>query len=206
MKKLCPLILAVVMIWSLVACSGKTVPESGNVSQNNPQQEKLSTTPETTEAKEEVLPKEIEMTLDNWQDYLELKYMVGWDYNAFDESEGFSYIYPVLALKEEYAGRTVSKSTELAVSFTATESWKTASADIESKTYEWGTESGVKEKEVVSDTAKFYAEGLGSNAHILKEGGIVILNPFSKHGNGVVSYPYYEDFEITRIEGTLIFE
>jgi hypothetical protein len=194
------------MIWSLVACSGKTVPESGNVSQNNPQQEKLSTIPETTEAKEEVLPKEIEMTLDNWQDYLELKYMVGWNYNAFDEIEGFSYIYPVLALKEDFAGRTVSKNTELAVGFTATELWKTASADIESKTYEWGEESGVKEKEVVSDTAKFYAEGLGSNARILKEGGIVILNPFSKHGNGVVSYPYYEDFEITRIEGTLIFE
>jgi hypothetical protein len=92
MKKLCSLILVVVMIWSLVACSGKTVPESGNVSQNNPQQEKLSTIPETTEAKEEVLPKEIEMTLDNWQDYLELKYMVGWNYNAFDEIEGFNPI------------------------------------------------------------------------------------------------------------------
>ena len=206
MKKLCSLILVVVMIWSLVACSGKTVPESGNVSQNNPQQEKLSTIPETTEAKEEVLLKEIEITLDNWKDYLEMKYMVGWDYNAFDEIEGFSYIYPVLALKEDFEGRTVSKNTELAVGFTATEFWKTASADIESQTFEWGEESGVKEREEVNDTAMFYAEGLGSNQHILADGGIVILNPFSKHGNGVVSYPYYEDFTVTRIEGTLIFE
>ena len=40
----------------------------------------------------------------------------------------------------------------------------------------------------------------------LDEGGIVILNPFSKQGKGVVSYPYYENFDIMRIEGTLIFE
>ena len=46
--------------------------------------------------------------------------------------------------------------------------WKTASADIESKTYEWGGESGVKEKAVVNDTAKFYAEDLGSNQHIFR--------------------------------------
>lgn len=206
MKKFYTLLLAAAMIFSLVACGGEEKAENSGAPQTADQADNVITTTVVTESSKVELPQEVEITLDNWQDYLEMKYMVGWDYNAFDEIEGFSYIYPVLALKEDFAGRTVSKNTELAVGFTATELWKTASADIESKTYEWGEESGVKEKEVVSDTAKFYAEGLGSNERILKEGGIVILNPFSKHGNGVVSYPYYEDFEITRIEGTLIFE
>ena len=206
MKKRFSLLVAILMIISLAACGGEKKTESNTIPKNNTQVDAEGRITEATKNSAEGLPTEIEITLDNWRDYLEMKYMVGWDYNAFDEIEGYSYIYPVLALKEEYMGGTISSNTELSVEFTATEIWRTASADIESKTYEWGEESGVKEKEEVNDTAKFYAEGLGSNKRILNDGGIVILNPFSKQGKGVVSYPYYENFNITRIEGTIVFE
>ena len=199
MKKIVSLLLSILMMLSFSACGREETRENSNTLQ----EVTLETTAATENNTQDTI-ESIEITRDNWQNYLELRYMISWKYNAFDEIEGFSHLYPVLALKEEYMDRKVSANTELAVGFTATRIWKCVSVDMESRTYKWG--ESIDEKEQINETAKYYPEVQVGDPRILDEGGIVFLSYGSRHVNGKDGHPYYENFEITRIEGTLVFE
>ena len=93
MKKNLVLILATLMCISLCACGG-----SESVSGDN------------TDKKTE--EKEIEITMDNWQEYFEIKEdIIGTqiEKNAFDEIEKINIDYDVIfCLKEEYADKFIS--------------------------------------------------------------------------------------------------
>ena len=204
MKKIVALSLVVIIIFSFVACGGKEKSNNSAAITNDSQAINTKETFKITEPKATEPSNEIVITLDNWQDYIELKYMPSWDYNAFDEIEGFSCLYPVLALKEEYAHKTVSSDTELAVGYTATRIFKTVIVDLENKSFKW--EDTVVETKEVNETAKYYHETMMGDPRILDEGGLIFLFYGTRVVNGVECFPYHENFTITRIEGTLIFE
>ena len=100
MKKYFALLLAAVMCLSLVACGGETP----NTNDNNGTEQSEQLGGESTE-------QTIEITLDNWQEYLEInQYFSVWYFpNAFDEVEGEPTLtfYVILETKEEYSNYMV---------------------------------------------------------------------------------------------------
>ena len=88
MKKRIVVFLASLMCISLCACGGT---ESTGGNNANTQKEESGGLFKTE--------KEIEITMDNWQEYFEEKEVLSLKYNAFDEIEDICF-YKILALKE----------------------------------------------------------------------------------------------------------
>ena len=148
----------------------------------------------------------IEITTDNWQDYLEIRqeFVTITETDAFGDTTGERVVnYTMLCLKGEYAGMTVSTDTELVYSFKATEVY-----------YNYSKENGVITK---TDKAKWdpvaVAETLSYDAYsgftfdiddmLESEYSKVAILPSAGIENSV---GILEDIEIERIEGTLVLE
>lgn len=129
MKKTISLLLALVMCLSLAACGNAEKPkqnktENDYIGVSTNQTENTDSTDYQTEytAPTETEPKVqvVEITMDNWQDYFEIKQCVEGDVNtnAFDEVESVGYyIYTVFTLKEEYAEKIDTDESQLAIEY-----------------------------------------------------------------------------------------
>ena len=129
MKKTISLLLALVMCLSLAACGNAEKPkqnktENDYIGVSTNQTENTDSTDYQTEytAPTETEPKVqvVEITMDNWQDYFEIKQCVEGDVNtnAFDEVESVGYyIYTVFTLKEEYAEKIDTDESQLAIGY-----------------------------------------------------------------------------------------
>lgn len=67
--------------------------------------------PETEPTEPKAAYTAVELTTDNWQEYLEFDSAVEWDYNAFGEAMRVSIVYG-LRLKEEYVDRLPTSEDE----------------------------------------------------------------------------------------------
>lgn len=149
----------------------------------------------------------IEITTDNWQDYLELKYVSVLEkrVDAFgDVTEEMPMNYTILCLKEEYSDKNVSDETEIALKYNGVE-----------KYYQYTVVDG---KLVKGAVAKNYnpmnvGETIGHADYLaftreteeMLDTEYKMVVQFRSSGyKDVISF--LEDLEIERIEGTLVLE
>ena len=90
MKKKLVLLLATLMCISLCACGGSETSSGNNTD---------TKTEENGGSLSQGEEKEVEITMDNWQEYFEEKDVLSVKYNSFDEIEDI-YFYKILTLKE----------------------------------------------------------------------------------------------------------
>ena len=202
MKKLFALLLAFVMVFSLVACGSEDKPKSSGTQQESTQTNTKTETTEATEKEAEKLPKEIEITVDNWQDYFEFREIPEWNYNDFDEIEGFDQLWNVLCLKEEYQDLTISDKTNLAFEYSALEKYVAFEADLETQELILG--DTVNEQEITQtfayDTTTLETRVMLAN---LEKYNPVLLFDWGGNNHEVIKI---ENISFIRIEGTLFFE
>ena len=148
----------------------------------------------------------IEITTDNWQDYLEIKQVFVLEKrNPGDvPSDPLAFNYTFLGLKDEYADKVVSDETELTVNYSAMERY-----------YKFSVEDGqIIKGEFATERIPFsYVDAIAGNYNLAfsRETDDMLENEykrvvqFSSSGNfdevGIL-----EDIEIEKIEGTLVLE
>jgi hypothetical protein len=98
MKKWLALLLAVVMCLSLFACGGE--PSDNDEPKTNETETKQEN--DKTDRPENLPVGEVEVTLDNWQEYFNLSELLEARTNSFDEVEN-AWVSNHITLKEEYA-------------------------------------------------------------------------------------------------------
>lgn len=150
---------------------------------------------------------EIEITTDNWQDYLEFKQI----YIAEDEIDDFGdvvgtrpSVYPMLCLKDEYKGMTVSDGSDIVIAYKANNVYYNCTIENGSVVIGEKTEYRV---EPVDETIKYstYVPALDEVEDMLvNDYDKVAIFQAWKINNETIGI--LEDFEITRIEGTLVLE
>lgn len=117
MKKLFALLLAAVLCLSLAACGDGKVETNAD----NSQEQNTENTPNESEQVEtEPQEQTIEITLDNWQEYFEIKDYLGviYDTNAFDEvTDSVLTFYTILESKEEYSDYVADVAVEYSMDF-----------------------------------------------------------------------------------------
>ncbi len=191
MKKLLALLLAAIMCFSLVACG-----ENGNASlveeYENSEQENAE--PEKTEPQYET----VEITLDNWQEYFELKMSVCEMKNAFGELEN---LFPQMCfvLKEDWAG--VTADMDIVFEYTCTDGYRcqfTYNTDTEELTEgektddyvtdPWGAIREMDER-YIEDGANIFGNG---NYDVTVDGNIASFTA-----------DMYSTVEFLRIQGTI---
>ena len=143
----------------------------------------------------------IEITTDNWQDYLLVKQEIIVEdiLNDFEEIETrYAKEVTFLCLKDEYAGRNVSRVTNISVEYKCT---------MQSYRCSFGADGTPKVEEKIFspyDFSDIIKNSNYDNAYeALDEYKLVLV---IDNGGGESSVEMKEDFEITRIEGTLVLE
>ena len=150
---------------------------------------------------------EIEITTDNWQDYMEFKQI----YIAEDEIDDFGDVvgtaptaYPMLCLKDEYKDKSVSDDSSIVIAYKANNVFYNCEIKDDSV--------------VIGDKAKYAAQPIEETIKYytyspnLQEVEDMLVNDYNKvaHFQTWVinneTIGILEDFEITRIEGTLVLE
>ena len=238
MKKTISLLLALVMCLSLAACGNAEKPKqnetendytgvSTNQTENTDSTDYQTeyTAPTETEPKVQV----VEITMDNWQDYFEIKQCVEGDVNtnAFDEFESVAYyIYTVFTLKEEYAEKIDTDESQLAIEYSCNYKSRSYTLNATDFTYEI-TGDGLKDElHNVSVSGKTNAafHHLSFPQETMIDGKVVKNNvefPFAANlvetPDAAVSFDnreewqeeyegvgcILEDIEITRIQGSI---
>ena len=201
MKKIIALLLLVFICLSLVACGNKAEPP--NTSNDFTQSEELdneSTSDLNTGNKENLNSIEtIAISINNWQDYFEIRICAKPRTNDFNEVDSL-WISAYLVLKDEFADRYVSSAGAVEVK----KSGQNATAveyNLETKeltlvpsdnisTREWTTTVSLARYQEIGLDLDI---GMGTNPDTLKQSNNVIT---------AVSQ-FYKFIEITRIEGTL---
>ena len=205
MKKLLAMLLVAVMSFSLVACGGEAESKNDSVQQETTQNE--TSNAETEENKVEKIPKEVEITVDNWQEYFEIVEVPVWVFNDFDEIEGCYGIITSLCLKEEFVEKGVSEKTNLAFEYTATRHVVPFEADLENKEVTLGEPYETQSEEVTKTTSYKAASTMSDSDKAIYE--YTAEYPVIAHllfsATGSATYQL-ENVSFTRIEGTLVFE
>lgn len=150
------------------------------------------TEPEKTDT---VPVKEIVITTENWQEYLELKQVVEW-------REHGCMITFALGLKDAYADRTVSAETTLDIEWSGTWFSRELSSNTENKTFEIGEIIEGEPVEEVTKQSSFHPNLL-TLEHYIQQHAIVVIA-------GKTGYSRYvktvEDFAVISASGTIRFE
>ena len=207
MRKLLCMLLVLAMCLSICAC-GKADNREEMVQDTEemavrPTVEVLETEPtETIPIVTEPQIVEVEITLDNWQEYFEFKEFLFFQNDDFGEFEQYAF-YWCFVPKEEIG--TVKDSTvALGYDYHTESHYFIVNPDANS--YEWGEVTPNPYSETGSDTV--HVSWLNS-VRFYSNGEIDIRGAELKHmfGNSLTSgnAPYYT-FDITRIEGTLTIE
>ncbi len=183
MKKVLVLILALVIMMSLNACGGPSVDN---------------------------LPKEVEITVDNWDDYLEIKEIQTWKYDESGKAYGVGQCVTVIALKDKYSSKVISEETVLDFEYTANVKELMMTYDLENlevtfmdpptgeaQAVEVTNTTGYDKIAVFKDIALYTYEQVTKECQPV---GLFLINPFGMKAN------VYEDVELTKAEGTLVFE
>ena len=127
MKKLIALLLAAVMCLSLAACGSSEVETNTDDSQEldteisqQDEEQTENTDEESEDVEAEPQEQTIEITLDNWQEYLEINQYLSVNYaaNEFDEVTGtYLELFTILEPKEAYSYYTVDVAVEYSVDY-----------------------------------------------------------------------------------------
>ena len=200
-------ILALVLCLSLCACGGgNDAPETTET----PTTTTSATTETTAPAETEPQYETIEITIDNWMEYFEIREDFAVEYNDFNEViDGLNFYNYIFCLKEEYINRI--SSADIAVECTAT--GKAAywfEHNNETKEISIGaqlTEQEMNDRsmaypnpnEVFTDTSTFTDSD--TEISLIYAGqwlGLETSDNITKWVNGV-----YQSIEITRIQGTI---
>ena len=217
MKRVFTLLLAAAMCFSLGACAGSGEPEKykkyetlidcmeakdydGALAEITriSEEDKDADTPEVSQQK----TTEIELTLDNWQEYFEIKQYLG-SYigkNDFDEPTEYRYfLYTFFAIKEEWAENVVS--CDGAIEYDADSSPKNVSFNAKDMTFEiTGDYEGDDCPSYYYDSSTYKRGGTGKlfaqsfNQYTLKDGRIEqreIHMPYSAPIRGNVNEQNY---------------
>ena len=182
MKRVLVVILVLVMVFSMAAC-GPSV---------------------------EDLPKEVEITSDNWDDYLEIKEIQTWKYDASGNASSVGDFVTVIALKDKYSAKTISEETVLSFEYEANVKELMMHYDIDNLEVEFMDPPG-QEAEAIPVTNTTAYEKLSTMELVAAETykqvtaecqpvGIFLMNPLALKAN------VYDDVKITSAEGTLVFE
>lgn len=207
MKKFLVLLLVAVMVLSLVACGGKKQSDNSDTQQNNSQTSTEASTTEVTENKVEELPKEVEITVDNWQDYFEIVEVPVWEINDFNEISGCYGIITSICLKDEFVEKGVSEKTNLAFEYTTTRHIVPFEADLEKKEVTLGEPYETQSEELTKTTSYKVPSTMSDYDKAVYE--YTAEYPVIAHllfsATGSATYQL-ENVTFTRIEGTLVFE
>ena len=147
----------------------------------------------------------IEITTDNWQDYLEIKQVFVLEArNPGDTpSDSLAFNYTILGLKDEYADKLVSDETELTLNYSAMERY-----------YDFSVEDGkIVKGELAGREPYSYGGTMGHDDSLafsretdeMLESDYKRVVQFPSSGNFDV-VAILEDIEIERIEGILVLE
>ncbi len=200
MKKIIALLLVAVMCFSLAACGGDNETSNNNEPQTNnseTQQENESSLQEETEQEtnknDDV--KTIEITTENWQEYLVLEHLEMWQDYGCDVME-------TLCLKDEYADKVISDETSVEIEWTGTAIMKECQFDMDNQTIQIGETCSDYEIDC-SEIAKF-------------EAALLTHKPYSEYNAiaflycGASDHSTYttviEDFNVVSAKGTIVFE
>lgn len=147
----------------------------------------------------------IEITTDNWQDYLEVKeaFIVDEYVDAFgDVTDRFVFKATMLCLNDQYAGKIIADDTDIAVKFSGNiTTYNCVLSDDGTVTVGEKRNSEPPFEETVSNGMyTFVSEGAKEK---LAENDCVVLlrTAGNRDAFGVI-----ENLEISRIEGTLVLE
>lgn len=169
-------------------------------------------TPEETET--------IELTIDNWQDYFEIKEDYSYSYNAFDELVTMSKVYnfylkdgmtfvedsaPEIAVEYEY-------DYDKGYTFTNVD-WEKGTFDYSPLDDATKSEIGIESTHKSESTILYRAWDNDTSAYISNFLEITTMCSINKDNNGETTSamgfgdieitPKYENFTITRIKGTI---
>lgn len=198
MKKIVTLLVALIMVFSLSACGS------------------------SSDKKEEAVKTEsVEITMDNYSEYLEMVPAAYWYQNDFGEVDSVTFGED-LCVKPEYADRVVYEESNLVYKYDWAYWQVSFDYDIANKTisnFKYINESQDITSPKGTETGKF--EGTPGTfetdtftLYYIKEGVVPLENNFSGLGyevkkDGVTLVEYIDGYEapkkdITRIEGTLV--
>lgn len=210
MKKLMALLLVVVLCLSMLACGGESgakEPVDKQTVANDAQQETEKTIEAVTEPVGPAAPAEpndpaseadnfIEITTENWQDYLEYKSLEVW-------KDGNAQLIGCLCLKEEYAVKVDPTISTWEFEWTANEVQKSCQYDVDNRILTLG------------ETIQVYHE-IPAQYACLVSADKVADTPYAE--NHAITILYYgvgdmstymnvlEDFKIVESKGKIVFE
>ena len=186
MKQAISLLLACMLCLSLFACGT-------NEDVDSP----ASTSSDLIKEENTGESEEIVITIDNWQDYLEIKQAADWE----GDERGCCIVF-LIGLKEEYAGKQISADTTLEMEFTSSWVYKAFSCDKETKSYEIGDVIADKPGETVTMHRAFSPSLLEWQPSADVQAVLLV--------DGATDYYSYvkilEDFQVISVSGVIRFE
>ena len=217
MKKLIALLLAVMMCLSLAACGNSKVEANADNSQEQDteisqqdEEQTENTADESEQVEEEPQEQTIEITLDNWQEYFEIRPNThGALYDSFGEFERLDYVNWAMFLKNDVADK-VTELEDLAIEYSFRDGyfcWFEYNFDTE----EFVQKNAAAEGEVdswlkVEDSNRVLSLSLDELRY--KDGCFLVFiykNLSESLNDNIYSFigEAYETMEIVRIKGTI---
>ncbi|MEE0966137.1 MAG: hypothetical protein U0L85_03695 [Bacilli bacterium] len=222
MKRIILSLLCLLMVFSLTACGNKeneeklekygyliNCVENGNYDSAEYELQRIITeTKKAPYVSDEY--EEIEITIDNWKDYLEIKKNVNIFTDAFDEIESVSLLN-CLYLKDEYANKTVEADIAVESEYTnSSYKWLSYNVETEVMSFLETTEKEVEgyyndsSEKMTVKSAFNYDETKGQLYKNSLTSGSSISNSLKSDGNNVkIIVKDYETIHIVRIQGTI---
>lgn len=206
MKKVLALMLALVMVLSLAACGGNNAKESSTDKTSSQAETTEGTTEEETETPTEVKESTVELTLDNWKDYLEPVIKYSLDKDDWGKVTGIKYELELLP--KEGSGVYYAEDARIAVRVTPDE-LSTINMNKDSDEYtldKLSEEPTVQPYETESDITILPKAGDGFTQYITCDCRLVneSVNEIQDAGQVVTAKVIsHYNVEATRIIGTL---
>lgn len=165
MKKAISLLLVLMLCLSLCACGGSNEMPEAQVS-TDPATTPEATEPATTEATEpeesELTTVCVEITLENWQDYFELREYTEFVENGFGEIDDAKTLWSVVS-KDGYT--VDEENCDVTFEFTYDEESVVATINTETKTVVYGEATGSSTSEPVVETMNNVGQYIGEYTH-----------------------------------------
>lgn len=226
MKKLLSLLLAAALVLSLGACGKEANPyekyeelfeymeredydsamayirelagESETVPQAAPATE-AETEPETTET--EPQPVTVEITMDNWQEYFELKEYVEIKKNGFGEFEKVSVYY---ALVNKDGMSPECSLSDVTMEFSYTKKYVSMSVDLENGTITYGADRGKDPYGDYTGVTTMQSAGNYIGEYYMNRYGQFVASSWTYKPSDD-QFSVLDTFEILRIAGTFVY-
>ncbi len=144
----------------------------------------------------------VEITMDNWQEYFELRVYDAFEANGFGEFERATTYFSLVSKDEFIVDYSTIENSSVTFEYTYTAEDKTASVDFENRTVIYGNTTGSRamdpQVETMGNVGQYIGEDTGS-----RYGKYLTCNfLLSLEGNHAIEIV---DFEILRIAGTFCF-